>query len=84
MASVEDLDAQMADMDIEAEENEELCFDEEVEELSNKFDLCLVRRLLTEKNINTKAMKSKMADIWRPAIGINIKELKNGVFLFQF
>lgn len=41
-------------------------------------------RFLTEKNINTKAMRSKMADIWKPTMGINIKELEQGVFLFQF
>ncbi|WOG82416.1 hypothetical protein DCAR_0101580 [Daucus carota subsp. sativus] len=29
-------------------------------------------------------MKSKMADVWRPAMGINIKELEPGLFLFQF
>lgn len=84
MATAEDIDVRMAEMDIDAEENEELCFDEEIEKVSNKFDMCLVGRFLTEKNINTKAMKSKLADVWRPATGINIKELKNGVFLFQF
>lgn len=41
-------------------------------------------RLLTEKNINVRAMKSKIVDIWKPAIGINIKELDSGIFLFQF
>lgn len=84
MATVEDIDVQMAEMDIEAEENEELCFDEEVEETSNKFELCLIGRFLTEKNLNVKAMKSKMADVWRPAMGINIKEVKKDLFLFQF
>ncbi|XP_063942974.1 uncharacterized protein LOC135150542 [Daucus carota subsp. sativus] len=43
-----------------------------------------VDKFLTEKNINVRAMKSKMADIWRPARGINIKEIKTGLFLFQF
>lgn len=44
----------------------------------------LVGRFLAEKNINSRVMKSKMADVWRPAMGINIKDLKSGVFLFQF
>lgn len=36
------------------------------------------------KSINTRAMKTKLADIWRPASGINIKDIKPGLFLFQF
>lgn len=44
----------------------------------------MVGRFLTEKNINTRAMKIKMADVWKPAMGINIKGLETGIFLFQF
>lgn len=29
-------------------------------------------------------MKTKLADLWKPAMGINIKDLKPGIFLFQF
>lgn len=55
MAFVADIEMQMADMDIDNEENEELVFDEEVEEEVNRFDLCLVGRFLTEKNINIRS-----------------------------
>lgn len=41
-------------------------------------------RFLTEKGINVRAMKSKLADLWKPAMGINIKALKTGLYLFQF
>lgn len=75
---------QLAEMDIANEENEELALDEGVEEDINRFDLCLVGRFLTEKNINVRAMKTKLADLWKPAMGINIKDLKPGLFLFQF
>lgn len=34
--------------------------------------------------MNVRAMKSKVADIWSPARGISIKDIKPGVFLFQF
>lgn len=81
---VTDIDVQLEELNIVAEENQELCFDEELEDASNKFDLCLVGRFLTKKNINAKTMKSKMTDVWRPTMGINIKEIKTGLFLFQF
>lgn len=29
-------------------------------------------------------MKTKMEDVWKPVMGINIKELESGVYLFQF
>ncbi|XP_074364138.1 uncharacterized protein LOC141704875 [Apium graveolens] len=73
----------MEDLNIAEEENEELYFDDEVVGQANKFELCLVGRFLTEKNINVKAMKTKMANVWKPAMGINIKEIKFSLFLFQ-
>ncbi|KAL8106742.1 hypothetical protein AgCh_023488 [Apium graveolens] len=82
--SMEDIEMNLAELDIANEENEELSLDEGVEEEINRFELCLVGRFLTEKSINARAMKSKMADLWKPAMGINIKDLKPGLFLFQF
>lgn len=80
----QDIEMQMVDLNIDNEENEELILDEGVEEGFNRFELCLVGSFLTEKNINSRVMKTKMADIWRPVMGITIKDLKPGVFLFQF
>lgn len=51
-----------------------------MEEEVNRFDLCLVGRFLTEKSINTRVMKIKLADIRKPAN----KDIKPGLFLFQF
>lgn len=82
MARVEDLNNQSGNMGIDDEENEELIFGDKGEEPLNKFELCLVGRVLSEKSLNVRVMKSKLADIWRP--GINIKDLKPGLFLFQF
>lgn len=84
MARVDDINERMAGMGIEDKENTELVFDEEAEDISNKFEICLVGRFLTEKSLNFREMKSKMADIWRPARGLTIKDLKPGLFLFQF
>lgn len=84
MNSEENLNELMTELDITYEENEELVFDEELEENDNRFELCLVGRFLTEKSLNVRVMKSKLADIWRPAMGINIKALTEGLYLFQF
>lgn len=84
MASVHDIEMRLADIDIENEENEELVIEEGCEEDTNRFELCLVGRFLTEKSVNSRIMKTKMADIWRPAMGVTIKDLKSGLFLFQF
>lgn len=63
MARYQNLEDQMAGINIEEEENEGFVFDGDIEEEINKYNLCLIRRFLTEKNINTRAMKTKMADI---------------------
>lgn len=63
-------DERLAVLNIEDEENEELVFDAGVEEV-NKYDLCLVGKFLSEKTINDRAMKSKLADVWKPALGGN-------------
>lgn len=84
MARYRDIGDQMADLDIENEENESFVFEGDVEEEGNRYDLCLVGRFLTEKIINPRAMKSKLADVWKPMMGINIKELEQGIFLFYF
>lgn len=84
MARYQDVEVQMASMNIDEEEEEEMVFEGDVVEEINKYEMCLVGRFLTEKNINTKVMKTKMADIWKPTMGISIKELEQGVFLFQF
>lgn len=84
MARYRDLDEQMASLNVDEEENEDLIFEDDVIEEIDKYELCLVGRFLTEKNINTRAMKVKIADIWKPTMGINIKELESGIYLFQF
>ncbi|XP_074346135.1 uncharacterized protein LOC141684894 [Apium graveolens] len=84
MADFEDIDVQMAGLGIEEEENEGFVLEGDIEEGANRYQLCLVGRLLTEKNVNVRAFKSKIADVWKPTMGINIKELDNGIFLFQF
>lgn len=52
MAQYRDIGDQMASLDIEEEKNESLVFDGHVDEEVNRYELCLVGRLLTEKNIN--------------------------------
>lgn len=84
MAGEEGIDHQLASLGIEDEENEVFVLEGDIDEDVNRYDLCLVGRLLTEKSINVRAMKSKMADVWRPTMGLSIKEIGQGLLLFQF
>lgn len=84
MSRYQDLNERMAGLDIEEEENVAFIFEGDVEEETNRYELCAVGRFLIERNVTVRAMKSKLADVWKPAIGINIKELEQGIFLFQF
>lgn len=58
MASFEAFNDQMANMGIEDEENEELFLGDDIEEETNKYELCLVGRFLTEKNLNVRAINA--------------------------
>lgn len=84
IANLESINDRLAGINIEDEENEELVFEDDVVDNPHRFDLCLVGRFLSKKNINTRAMKTKLDDVWRPMRGISIKDLKPGVFLVQF
>lgn len=76
MSHYSDLSDQMSNLNVEEEENVAFSFEGEVEEEINKYELCVVGRFLTERNINVRTMKTKIADIWRRAMGINIKEIE--------
>ncbi|WOG95663.1 hypothetical protein DCAR_0414990 [Daucus carota subsp. sativus] len=83
MSRYQDLSVHMSSLAIDEEENVALVIEGNVDEESNKYELCAVGRFLTEKTVNVRAMKSKMANVWKPAMGVNIKELETGIFLFQ-
>lgn len=84
MTQYQNINKQLASLNVEDEENEDLIFEVNIEKEVNKYELCLVGRFLTEKNINTRAMKTKIVDVWKLIMGISIKELKLGIYLFQF
>lgn len=73
---------QISNKDIENEKIEVLIFDEGIEEGINRFELCMVGNFLTEKSINVRIMKTKMTDIWRPVVGITVKDFNPGLILF--
>ena len=48
------------------------------------LELCLVGQFLTDKTINFQAMKHYMAGVWRPGMGITMKEIKPHLYPFRF
>lgn len=57
MAQYREIDEQMANLDIEEEENESFVLEGDVESEVNRYELCLVGRFLTEKTINLREMR---------------------------
>lgn len=67
-------------MDIEEEENALFIVEGEIEDEANKYELCVVGRFLTARNINVHAMKTKMADIWTPSMRDQYKRNRTRYF----
>lgn len=57
---------------------------EEEEQARPNTSLTLVGRFLTDRPIRSHIMKERMAGVWRPGSGVNIREARSGTFLFQF
>lgn len=67
------------------EEDEELILDVSIAQPQElHFDHCLLGRLLTDREINFSIMRSRLASLWRPGKGVNIKDISPNLFLFQF
>lgn len=67
------------------EEEDELILDPD--SLSNRaetFNLYLTSRFLTDQQINFNLMRNRLAGIWRPKQGVEIRDLGSHRFLFQF
>lgn len=58
----QDVDVQLSAFDIEDEENEDFVFEGEVEEETNKYELCLIDRFLTKKN-KREGYETQMTDV---------------------
>lgn len=75
----------MADLSLSVEEEEDLIIESStLDTQSHSTDLCLVGRLLSDRNINFNAMKNRLADLWRPVKGVLIREIGDQKFIFQF
>ncbi|KAL8548640.1 hypothetical protein ACS0TY_007795 [Phlomoides rotata] len=48
------------------------------------MEFCLVGHFLTEQPINFNLMKSRMAYVWRPKMGLFAKDIGAGRYVFQF
>lgn len=49
-----------------------------------RFKLCLAGKLWTESSFNTGALQSTIKQIWKLKNGVEIREIGNNLFSFQF
>lgn len=47
-------------------------------------NLCVVARFISEGRVDFQAMQQTLAALWKPGMGVYIKELEINLFLFQF
>ncbi|XVF76242.1 hypothetical protein PTKIN_Ptkin13bG0250500 [Pterospermum kingtungense] len=66
------------------EDKELILTPDDVSAPREKYELCLVGRFLTDRHLNFNVMKNRMASVWRPGKGVCIRDLGDGLYLFQF
>lgn len=56
------------------------------EQLISTFDakLCVVARFLSDGHVDFPAMQQTLAALWKPGMGVYIKDMEPNLFLFQF
>lgn len=80
----------MENITLEDEEEGGLAFEEEVlqgeEQALSGIDanLCVVGRFIIDRKVDFLAMQQTLAALWKPGMGVYIKDLEANLFLFQF
>lgn len=71
---IDRLEKNWDDSHLEEEEVQRLTLEDSVPEvLESDFRFCLVGRLLTDRAIDIGAFKNMMAALWRPVLGLGLK-----------
>lgn len=83
---VQELEIGCKNMSLEADEEIGVDLPDETEELAAKIDLqhAMVGRFLTDKHIKFDYMQQVLASVWRPVMGMRIKEIRPNLYIFQF
>ncbi|CAN1744281.1 hypothetical protein LINPERHAP1_LOCUS2067 [Linum perenne] len=54
------------------------------EAVGDDFTLCVVGTFITDRSYNFNAMRTQLANIWKPGRGISIEDRGEGLVLFRF
>lgn len=73
-------------MSLEAEEERGVDLPDETEDQSASINMhhAMVGKFLTDKHIKFDYMQQVLASVWRPVMGMRVKEIKTNLFVFQF
>ncbi|MBA0694210.1 hypothetical protein Goari_004527, partial [Gossypium aridum] len=74
----------IADLLLEDKEEETIHLGVDVSERETPYANCYVGTFLTSSVVNFQAIKSMLANVWRPIGGVSISDLGHEQFLFHF
>lgn len=83
---IQDLEDGCGNISLEEEEEKGIDLPEVAEDQSVNIDLqhAMVGRFLTDKHIKFEYMQQVLASVWRPVMGMRVKEIRANLFIFQF
>ncbi|MBA0872654.1 hypothetical protein Goshw_017919 [Gossypium schwendimanii] len=78
------MEEDMTKLNITEEEEEPIRDHGEGEKSEDKFNLCLVGKVLTNSVVHFPSMRFVLADLWHPIEGVSITEIEDKRVLFRF
>ncbi|KAJ8765838.1 hypothetical protein K2173_015792 [Erythroxylum novogranatense] len=76
--------ASLANLSVDSAPDDGLVYGSDDLVTTDDAQLCLVGRFLTDKAINFHAMRHTLASVWQPLMGMQVREVKTGLYVFQF
>lgn len=85
-SEIQELEDGCNNISLETEEERGVDLPDENDEQSANINLrfAMVGKFLTDKHIKFEYMQQVLASVWRPVMGMRVKEIRANLFIFQF
>lgn len=69
------IEAKLANLNLEEEKEESIQFDKDLDRTKEDYQLCLIRKALTNCVVHFPSLKITLATLWHPLKGVSITDI---------